>query len=827
MAGTLAAGVPAPMYAATWQENADYIFSILTQKMGYTEAAACGIMANIRCESTFNPHAWNAGGGSYGLCQWTGGRYGRLRSWCGSNGYDYTTIDGQLAYLEYELQNHYPGVEKYIRSVENTSSGAYDAGQYYCYHFEAPASRGSVSVYRGGLASGTFWSSYRPAEWYLVDGIWHYILRDGSYQTSWLTLEDKTYYFDEDGKRIVGWKTIDGNRYYFDNDGVMTTGWQKIDGRSYYFGNNGSLVTGLVHNGDEWFLLDEAGVVQASSAMESFAPVWIASAKEEESNVQKIDSGDAVQLADAETESISSSDTKIKESSGIGSLEEEKKEVTALADAGFAAPSLNEDRNVPVLSPAASAKQDAKESTSSINVLEKASEKASTLLADAIKSSQDASSSDSPESEQNVLLAKDAVGDIAEDDEDPSNDPGLAARAMQDAANALNEEPEEEESIAAAWMKELPLTFSDISSPESITALPAAGIRFDSDDLMAAADLLSDKKETASGNSAANPEDEKDKEREKDKPDGSIADSETKNPDEVSSNSESEKPDIDTVDSGSEKPDKDTVDPESEKPDEDSVDPDSEKPDEDTVDSESEKPDEDTVDSDSEKPDEDSVDPDSEKPDEDTVDSESEKPDEDTADSVSENPEDDRKDTLKTKTDAADTGNTSYETVKEDTQDKIAGKEDDENEGSTAEIAEEEEEKEEDTDTSEMPFQIPEEDPGRNNQLSLSDLEKEIQSTDQDAEGTDVHQKENKTILISLVGNIPDIHRDEMDSLVDILREKKILRAVTSSGLDITPDVTADFTPSDTDDGKYIVTFHVEFGEDSAETTSYVFVIDD
>ena len=293
--------------AATWQENANRIFDYLTQDLGYTEAAACGIMANIRCESTFNPQAWNAGGGSYGLCQWTGGRYSRLRSWCGSNGYDYTTIEGQLAYLEYELNAHYPGVEEYLRSVDNTADGAYEAGQYYCYHFEAPASRGSVSVYRGGLARGTFWETYRPAEWYKVDGVWHYILRDGSYQTEWLTIEDETFYLDEDGNRITGWRTIDGDRYYFADDGVMVTGWQKIDGKSYYFGQDGSLVTGLVRSGDDWFLLDQTGHVQASAAMEAFAPVWIAEAQERDAVLAETEPEETETLASASQDSSSAS----------------------------------------------------------------------------------------------------------------------------------------------------------------------------------------------------------------------------------------------------------------------------------------------------------------------------------------------------------------------------------------------------------------------------------------------------------------------------------------------------------------------------------------
>ena len=280
MAGAVAMGTPGLVQevSAGYSANADYIFEYLTKRLGYSEAAACGIMANIRCESTFNPQAYNAGGGSYGLCQWTGGRYGRLRSWCGSNGYDYKTIDGQLAYLQYELQTYYRSVEDYLRSVENNSDGAYKAGQYYCYHFEAPASRGSVSVYRGGLASDTFWSAYRPAEWYEENEKWRYIKNDGSYHTSWLTVDNKTYYLDENGYRVTGWKTIDGKRYYFGADGAMASGWVKVDGKDYYFEEGGALATGLVMKGEDWYMLDQSGQIQASAAMKDFAQKWLAAA---------------------------------------------------------------------------------------------------------------------------------------------------------------------------------------------------------------------------------------------------------------------------------------------------------------------------------------------------------------------------------------------------------------------------------------------------------------------------------------------------------------------------------------------------------------------
>ena len=128
--------------------------------MGLSSAAACGILANIKCESSFRPTAYNSSGGSYGICQWTGGRKTRLQDFCSKNGYDYKTIRGQLYFLKYELENNYKKTLAYLQSVENSASGAYDAGYYYCYNFEVPANRSSVSVKRGNLAKDTYWPKY-------------------------------------------------------------------------------------------------------------------------------------------------------------------------------------------------------------------------------------------------------------------------------------------------------------------------------------------------------------------------------------------------------------------------------------------------------------------------------------------------------------------------------------------------------------------------------------------------------------------------------------------------------------------------------------------
>ena len=117
-------------------------------------------MANIKAESSFRPTALSSGGGSYGICQWTGSRRTRLQNYCANRGLDYTTLTAQLQFLEYELENYYPKVMNYIRAVDNTAQGAYDAGYYFCYHFEAPSNRASRSVTRGNSARDTYWPRY-------------------------------------------------------------------------------------------------------------------------------------------------------------------------------------------------------------------------------------------------------------------------------------------------------------------------------------------------------------------------------------------------------------------------------------------------------------------------------------------------------------------------------------------------------------------------------------------------------------------------------------------------------------------------------------------
>lgn len=158
-----AAIVPLSASAST-SDNKDKVFNLLTTKLDLNPAAACGVMANIEKESNFNPNLIitdSNGLPSGGLCQWNGGRFNNLRNYCRNFGYDYRTIEGQIAYLSWEMaSSSYGFVYDYLKKVPNNASGAYDAAWYWCYYFEIPSDRYSRADQRGRLAQSSYWPDY-------------------------------------------------------------------------------------------------------------------------------------------------------------------------------------------------------------------------------------------------------------------------------------------------------------------------------------------------------------------------------------------------------------------------------------------------------------------------------------------------------------------------------------------------------------------------------------------------------------------------------------------------------------------------------------------
>ena len=142
-------------------EGEEEIFEYLIRELKLNKAAACGVLANIHYESGFNPHAIGDGGTSYGICQWHLGRYFSLVDYCGRIQLPYGSVEGQMKYLEYELAGGYAGVLDYLRQVPETEIGAYEAGYYWCYHYEMPAQILRQSTLRGNAAKNSYWPRYK------------------------------------------------------------------------------------------------------------------------------------------------------------------------------------------------------------------------------------------------------------------------------------------------------------------------------------------------------------------------------------------------------------------------------------------------------------------------------------------------------------------------------------------------------------------------------------------------------------------------------------------------------------------------------------------
>ena len=147
--------------------NATAIFKFFVNTMNYSSAAACGVLANIKAESNFNPHCYGDNGTSYGICQWHNSRFTALKNWCSQNGYDYTTLNGQLYYLKKELSANtntylYNGktINNKMLTYTASADNAYNAGYYWCCYYEVPANKESVAKARGNVAKNTYWPEF-------------------------------------------------------------------------------------------------------------------------------------------------------------------------------------------------------------------------------------------------------------------------------------------------------------------------------------------------------------------------------------------------------------------------------------------------------------------------------------------------------------------------------------------------------------------------------------------------------------------------------------------------------------------------------------------
>lgn len=155
-----------PVCADTGQRLAveRQVYDYLTNDLNLSTAAACGVLANIEHESAFQPTIFGDKGTSYGLCQWHNERFTALRSYASALGLDYRTVEGQMAYLKYELGTNYTSLLLTLQSIDDTPGGAYRAAYLWCIQFERPSNAQVKAAQRGDLAQGKYWPRYNNYE---------------------------------------------------------------------------------------------------------------------------------------------------------------------------------------------------------------------------------------------------------------------------------------------------------------------------------------------------------------------------------------------------------------------------------------------------------------------------------------------------------------------------------------------------------------------------------------------------------------------------------------------------------------------------------------
>lgn len=128
-------------YTQEQVNNATYIYNYFIAR-GWTSQAIAGMLGNMVSESGIKPDIWEYGGGDgYGLVQWTPSS--SVRNWCQSNGYNYTTLEGQCAYIQYQMTHglqFYPSATSSMTAYQymHSTASAYTLGLVFLANFERP-----------------------------------------------------------------------------------------------------------------------------------------------------------------------------------------------------------------------------------------------------------------------------------------------------------------------------------------------------------------------------------------------------------------------------------------------------------------------------------------------------------------------------------------------------------------------------------------------------------------------------------------------------------------------------------------------------------------
>lgn len=147
-----------PLSPEEQQANIAQITDFLRREMDLPDSAVAAILANMHRESSFDPRAVDETGNFFGLCQWSRTRWLNCFNFCRENGLDRFSVEGQLAFLQYELNGEYEWIYLYyLLNAEDSEDGAQEAQFEFCASFEAPLDVDWEQVYRSKLVAEVYW----------------------------------------------------------------------------------------------------------------------------------------------------------------------------------------------------------------------------------------------------------------------------------------------------------------------------------------------------------------------------------------------------------------------------------------------------------------------------------------------------------------------------------------------------------------------------------------------------------------------------------------------------------------------------------------------
>lgn len=139
-------------------ENVRIATAFLRQELKLPDSAVAAVLANIYRESAFDPLAVDGDREFFGLCQWSKLRWTNCFFFCREQGLDRLSMEGQLAFLKYELEGEYLWVyETFLLPAADDEDGAQEAQYSFCEFFEVPLDLDWEQVVRSKLVAYAYW----------------------------------------------------------------------------------------------------------------------------------------------------------------------------------------------------------------------------------------------------------------------------------------------------------------------------------------------------------------------------------------------------------------------------------------------------------------------------------------------------------------------------------------------------------------------------------------------------------------------------------------------------------------------------------------------